>query len=320
MRPYLLLASVLLVAATTRSGETDAPTVERYFGEPIPDQSPALYQAFDRGFRLFVRNWPDAGKARNADSCLSCHSVPMPAGSGMSLRALVPIDAAAPAGSREEFLQGEPAVHAGLVRRTPALYGLGFVEHLEGPLAKFGAHGRLDNLTDFVSIAFSNELGLSTPRHCARARGGTRYPRRCKPDIGEAELRDVVTYLRYLTPPKKPHGARGAALFETAGCSGCHLPSWITSSQAPSPFRKMRIYPFSDFKLHDIGTSRRAGVRTAPLWGLNSFGPPYLHNAGAQSIAEAIDAHRNEAESARQRYESMRGDQREALLAYLKAL
>jgi CxxC motif-containing protein (DUF1111 family) len=65
---------------------------------------------------------------------------------------------------------------------------------------------------------------------------------------------------------------------------------------------------------------KRAQLRTAPLWGLNSFGPPYMHDACAQSISEAIACHAGEASSAASRFAALSPKDREALIRFLSDL
>jgi hypothetical protein len=178
----------------------DAPTVTRYFGEPLPGLSASDAVAFERGARLFARSWErERSGVANAPSCVACHSVPTPGGSGMADRALVSIDTQAAAGEREEILQRSIAHDtAGDLRRTPGLYGVGFLEAVEpkagiGPF-RMGAHNVQPSLREFVSTAFATELGVSTSRHCARRRVADAYPTRCTAGIPDGDIDDVVTF------------------------------------------------------------------------------------------------------------------------------
>lgn len=323
MRKVLLLAAALLIAA---AGDVpDAPTVRRYFGEPLPDLSRAELEAFERGARLFARTWEgEAGGVANATSCVACHSVPTPAGSGMADRAMVAINTDAPPGDRLEVIQRSSPHAAGAeVRRTPALYGLGYLEAVrEGPdrgVLRIGAHNSDVNLRDFVSSAFATELGVATPDHCPRSIASGRYPTQCSPRMSAQQISDVVAYLRTLAPPPPPTRRTAAAetRFEDLGCARCHVPSILAPTGAGGA--SQRIRPFTDLRAHDVGTSARGPIRTAPLWGLNSFGPPYLHNGSAGSIEAAILAHEGEAREARDRYRTLPAAERAQLLDYLRS-
>lgn len=322
-----LLMSAAWVVAAAASGAADAPVTRRYFGEPLPGLSDEELRGFENGARLFARGWDEerSGVA-NAPSCVACHSVPTPGGSGMTDRALVSIDPSAEPGTRAEVLQRQEShVLNGELRRTPALFGIGFLE-VVGPGPAFGpfrlgAHNQQADLTDFVSSAFATELGVSTTRHCARPTVQAPYPATCTAAIGDGDLRDIVFYLRNLAPPPPPSRATAVATaaFERLGCSGCHTPVLELGSPAAGRFAGARIRPFSDLRAHDVGTSRRGPIRTTPLWGLNSFGPPYLHDGSSDSIEAAILAHRGEAEAARAAFESLPGSERAALLDYLRS-
>jgi len=65
--------------------------------------------------------------------------------------------------------------------------------------------------------------------------------------------------------------------------------------------------------------------RTAPLWGLGKSagvagGGSYLHDGRARTIDEAIRWHGGEAEDARAAYDELSGEDREALLEFLRSL
>jgi CxxC motif-containing protein (DUF1111 family) len=81
----------------------------------------------------------------------------------------------------------------------------------------------------------------------------------------------------------------------------------------------VRIQPFSDLKSHDLGTSARGPIRTTPLWGLNSYGPPYLHDGSAQSIEDAVMAHHGEAEASLREFKALSGQDRALMLDYLRS-
>jgi len=323
VRKLLLLAAAVLIAAA--GAAPDAPTVRRYFGEPVPGLSRAELEAFERGARLFARSWEDeAGGVANATSCVACHSVPTPGGSGMTDRAIVAIDTRARPGDRMEVIQrSSPHAASAEVRRTPALYGLGYLEIVAaGPdhgAFGVGAHNSPVRLADFVSSAFATELGVATPAHCPRPVAGGPYPTRCAPRITAQELADVMVYLRGLAAPAPPTRSAPAveARFEALGCAQCHRPSLHVRTAAGAP--ALRIRPYTDLRSHDVGTSARGPIRTAPLWGLNSFGPPYLHDASAGSIEAAVLAHEGEARDARDRYRALPAGERQQLLDYLRS-
>jgi Di-haem oxidoreductase, putative peroxidase len=303
----------------------DADHAVGYFGELLPSLTAEQRSSADSGFRLFVRAWREGdGSARNADSCVACHNVPMPGGSGTSEQARVAIDARFSPGTKQEIAQqhgGPPKTYAhGLIRRTPALFGIGFIEHASpSGTGRLGAFGQVDDLKSFVAQAFAVELGVSSRASCARGATVEDYPSACAAQLTDTDLDDVVNYLRFLAPPpRKAISEHARQLFDSVGCSACHVPTLTTTIDAPEPIRARRFAAFTDLQVHDMG--RRAQLRTAPLWGLNSFGPPYMHDACAQSIPEAIACHAGEASSAASRFAALPSKDREALVRFLSDL
>src|SRR4030095_11116922 len=86
---------------------------------------------------------------------------------------------------------------------------------------------------------------------------------------------------------------RGEQLFTEVGCATCHVASITTAEPGtqinggaftvPTGFGNKILYPYSDFLLHDVGTSDGIPIlpgpefaftgnlmRTAPLWALRT--------------------------------------------------
>lgn len=315
----LILSCLALGAAAFREAEY----AKGYFGDLLPDLTAAQLQSAANGSKLFLKRWEaGAGRRRNADSCVSCHSVPMPGGSGMSAQALVAVDAAATPGSLPEVVQtGFPAISphgAQTVRRTRALFGIGYLEFAKGA-QRFGAFGSEPSLKAFVARTFATELGVSSSLQCARRDGEKSYPSSCAAAISDKDLDDVVAYLRALAPPPRaPERPEGRRVFEAAGCASCHVPTMTTRADAPPPLQGRRFAAYTDRRVHDMGA--RAKVMTAPLWGVQSFGPPYMHDACGGSLVAAIACHRGEAQPAADAFNALPAPDREALLAFLRGL
>lgn len=303
-----------------------------YFGEPLATLTASQKRQFERGFQLFAKTWTQPNtNAFNASSCVTCHSVPAPGGAGMSASALVPV--------RDNIGKTEvlhryspkssppPVVASNNVRRTPSLFGLGLLERAapvdkEGNLKPiFGAFAEHTSLELVVARAFAIELGVSSSLHCARQQGDGPYPTDCSANISDQELADVTAFVRYLAAPPKNFQAtpqQGSKLFESIGCSTCHQPSLVTRNETKPPFHSVRFYAYTDLKLHDLGGE--VLLRTAPLWGVNSFGPPYLHNAKADTIESAIQQHFGEAYRSRELYLNLSATDRSLLLQFLRGL
>ena len=87
------LALVLLTgAAIASAGFALAQSGERVFGEPRAEATAADRKIFEDGLKQFSRAWDahdGVGARFNEHSCLGCHSVPKPGGSGTAANTCV---------------------------------------------------------------------------------------------------------------------------------------------------------------------------------------------------------------------------------------
>lgn len=314
-RVTMVLVAALLVVAAAPFVST-APT---YFGEPNPGLDPVTARRVTIGRELFVKLWDDGNGAKRNRSCLSCHEVPMPGGSGIHTSSFVraEIDEAISSGFRiVETTTRNEASGPPLNLKPPALFGLGLVEnvHCSGRCSAgvLGYRGRLKTIDQFVSLAFETELGVKVKLH----------PNPAKNEISPEQIGMVAEFIRYLAPPPEetnPAEQNGKNIFESTGCAACHIQEQKTRSASPAALRRVSFQPLSDFVVHRVRRDRNYGVRTAPLWGLAYTGPPYLHDASANTLDEAIIAHQGEAAGVTKRYQSLSAADRERLLRFLKS-
>ena len=308
-------AALLLLAA----GAPVVSSAPSYFGEPSPHLDPNTVRRVEAGRAFFVKFWDDGNETRRNKSCLSCHEVPMPGGSGIhsSTFVRVEIDEAHPTG----FRMVDPAVPRHSTGETlnlkpPALFGLGLVENVECsgrcPQGAIGYRNCLKTIDEFVSVAFESELGVRVKRH----------PDPAKNEISPEQIAMVAEFIRYLAPPPVVEDAtakEGGEIFNTIGCAACHTQERMTRSSSPSAIRRARFQPLSDFVEHRVRGDRNYGLRTAPLWGLTYTGPPYLHDGSARTLEEAIVAHQGEAANVTKRYQTLPAADRKLLIRYLKS-
>lgn len=107
------------------------------------------------------------------------------------------------------------------------------------------------------------------------------------PDGNGLDFIDRITdFQRYLAPPPQTPraGMTGELVFDSVGCTSCHVAEWTTSNDpALEPaLRGKVIRPYSDFLLHDMGLAAdffvdgdAAGteIRTPALWGVRVRDP-----------------------------------------------
>lgn len=127
----------------------------------------------------------------------------------------------------------------------------------------------------------------------------------------------------------------GKEIFTKLKCSSCHVPSYMTSTHPIKELSNQKIFPYSDFLLHDMGeglADNRTEFdatgnewRTPPLWGLGlnkivNSKTSFLHDGRANTIEEAILWHGGEAEKSQKDYLKLSKQEREQLLFFLNSL
>lgn len=343
----------------------EQPLAGARLGAPIPGLSEMERKRFGQGRSMFAINWDlDPIAVRfNAQTCAECHIQPTLGGTLFNEKlfvAMVP---------KPDSLSGFEVAHrfetpdgktilrrevpaSAIVRRTPALFGVGLLEavpesdivrradpgdkngdgisgrfvRVDGKLGRFGWKADVVDLDAFSKKAFRVELGLKV------------FEPGDDPDVRSLVMNQVTSaanYMRVLAPPPPPsldeRGKRGQELFEKVGCGSCHLPSLKTGSKSTfTVLRNRKFEAYTDLLLHDIGpgpekrlTDGPIGsreVRTPPLWGLTKFGPPFFHDAAAKTLEEAIRRHEGEAERARRAYDTLGESDRQSVLIFLESL
>lgn len=205
-------------------------------------------------------------------------------------------------------------------------------------LGRFGWKAEKVSVEHQVAEALSEDMGV-----------GTRlFPDSGKVELSDADLANLVTYMRLVTVPGQrdhddPTVLRGEVLFKTIGCASCHATDVVTGPNHPfAELRNQDIKPYSDLLLHDMGPdlADASGVassdsesappadvewRTPPLWGTGllatiNMHTGLLHDGRAANVLEAILWHGGEAEATRQKVVALPAADRAALLAFVNSL
>jgi CxxC motif-containing protein (DUF1111 family) len=224
---------------------------------------------------------------------------------------------------------------------------------LEAPnqtrIGRFGWKDQHSSLLSFVADAYLNEMGVTN-----RLRGKdtttigkvTADPEDVPDDLGLADIDHFAQFIRGTKVPPRdaalasmPQARAGERLFETIGCSTCHV-SAIRTAPARTPINGGMfivpaalggkvIHPYSDFLLHDIETGDgivQAGpqdtankLRTAPLWGLR-MRPRFMHDLRSLSLENAVERHGGEAEHVSKRFRRLSPAEKEQLISFLESL
>jgi CxxC motif-containing protein (DUF1111 family) len=213
-------------------------------------------------------------------------------------------------------------------------------------LGRFGWKANAASVLQQSAAAAAGDIGLSSRwfplQNCAAGQHAcTAAVNGGEPELGDEFMQKLVFYLQTLAVPARRNVAdakvvQGAALFDTAGCAGCHVPALRTAAVTdPALLAGQEFAPYTDLLLHDMGDGLADGRddflasgrewRTAPLWGLGLVPTVndhslYLHDGRARSLEEAILWHGGEAERAQRAFMALSGEQREMLLAFLASL
>ena len=224
---------------------------------------------------------------------------------------------------------------------------------LEAPgqsrIGRFGWKDQHSSLLSFIADAYLNEMGVTNrlrPKDTTSIGKVTQDPEDVPDSLGLADIDHFAQFIRGTkTPPRDPALATsesalaGERLFDTVGCSTCHVSSITTASAGtvinagtfvvPEALGNKIIHPYSDFLLHDIETGDgivQAGpqdtvnkLRTAPLWGLRTR-PRFMHDLRSLTLENAIERHEGEAEYVRRAFRELSASQKQQLISFLESL
>jgi CxxC motif-containing protein (DUF1111 family) len=210
-------------------------------------------------------------------------------------------------------------------------------------VGRFGWKSQHATLLAFGADAYRNEMGITNDMFPLELAMGVPAANmvRCDPFPDPEDVRDRITgrrgidnfasFMRLLAPvgrgPVAGAASAGEPLFESIGCTRCHVPTLVTGQSRNPLFDRRPVALFSDLLLHDIGTGDGIPqadalpdeIRTPALWGLR-LRRPLLHDGRAATIEDAVAAHAGEATAAREAFNALAPAQRAALIAFLKTL
>jgi CxxC motif-containing protein (DUF1111 family) len=213
-------------------------------------------------------------------------------------------------------------------------------------IGRFGWKANQPDIAHQTAAAFNGEMGMTTMlsphENCTAVQTVClTAPSGGNPEVSDEIFVRIVNYERMLGVPARrdlqdPQVRRGAEQFLEAGCAGCHTPTLKTAKLPQMPWlSEQTFHPYTDLLLHDMGRGLADGRedflasgsewRTPPLWGLGLMrtvnGHTFLlHDGRARDVSEAILWHGGEAEAAKERYRTMKKQDREALLKFLDSL
>ncbi len=261
------------------------------------------------------------------------------------------------AGLLEALVDGDIISHA-TVPPNPAVSGIArMVTPIEGGAprpGRMGWKGQVATVFTFSADASLNELGLTTtffpvenaPNGDASLLGP---PTSCDTiadpeDLGNQRIARQTNFQAFLAPPPQTpkSGMTGESLFNSVGCSACHIASFTTGGHPEAVLNGRTIKPYSDFLLHDMGLDALTGgdgcgdgiadgvatereMMTRALWGMSQR-QAFLHDGRAtggtfeQNVDAAVQNHGGESAFARTAYNALSPANKTLLYAFLKSL
>ena len=198
-------------------------------------------------------------------------------------------------------------------------------------IGRFGKKAAVYDLLQQTSNAYNQDVGVNT----VYEKYSTYSALEVDPEVSNGTALDVVFYLKTLKAPVPRNQSNeevkaGKQLFVNTGCAKCHTPQLQTGSSWINALANKTFFPYTDLLLHDMGNELNDGYtegsalpaewRTPPLWGISSFGPPYMHDGSAPSLTQAILHHQGEASEARDAYVNSSKLNQEQLVNFLRSL
>jgi CxxC motif-containing protein (DUF1111 family) len=213
-------------------------------------------------------------------------------------------------------------------------------------VGKFGHKASTPTIEQQTAGALNGDMGVTTSLFETESIFGTEIFETYKPfwksgiEASDEIFQALSFYSKTLAVPGRreadlPIVKFGAQKFQNAGCANCHNPSFITGDHEIKALSYQKIYPYSDFLLHDMGDGLADGRKdyqasgndwkTKPLWGIGltqvvNQRAGFLHDGRARTLEEAILWHGGEAEKSKNSFAALSINERQALLSFLKSL
>jgi CxxC motif-containing protein (DUF1111 family) len=203
-------------------------------------------------------------------------------------------------------------------------------------IGRFGLKARIAAVDDFTADALQGDMGITSPLRPVEIANpdGLTDDLKMGVDVTADSVNLRADYIRTTAIPRRAKpDARGQALFESAKCGACHVPTLRTRADYPiAALADIDAPVYTDILVHDMGAALADGItdgsaggrdwRTAPLIGLR-FNRTFMHDGRARDVDEAITAHGGEGSEANQSvalYQGMSAADKNLLLKFVGSL
>ncbi|HET8678379.1 MAG TPA: di-heme oxidoredictase family protein [Blastocatellia bacterium] len=215
-------------------------------------------------------------------------------------------------------------------------------------IGRFGHKSQHASLVSFSADAYLNEMGITSsllPNE-NNILGESSAPFDEVDDPEDVDNEDVEAFAQFMralrVPGRGPINSTvvaGDSLFTSIGCAVCHTRTFVTAAAGtsinggaftvPAALGNKTIHPFSDFALHNIGTSggiggepgvnNRFSTTTIALWGVRTK-HRFMMQGNAHTIFDAIQLHGGQAATARNNFNALSVTQKNQLIAFVLSL
>jgi CxxC motif-containing protein (DUF1111 family) len=241
-------------------------------------------------------------------------------------------------------VNAQPAAQRGQLRTVTVLEAAPATR-----IGRFGHKSQHASLVSFSADAYLNEMGITSdllPNE-NNILGVSSAPFDTVADPEDEDNEDVEAFAQFMralrVPGRGPINAdvnAGDSLFNAVGCAVCHTRTFVTSPAGtiinggaftvPAALGNRTIHPFSDFALHNIGTSGGIGgepgvndrfsTTTIALWGVRTK-HRFMMQGNAHTIFDAIQQHGGQASTARNNFNNaLNNTQKAQLIAFVLSL
>jgi len=237
-------------------------------------------------------------------------------------------------------------------------------------VGRFGWKDQQATLLSFAGDAYLNEMGITSRLFPDEVTGVCNTAAEPNDRADSTGLADIDRFARFVRATKAPardtilaataEAVRGAALFDSVGCTGCHVRTLTTgpagtvinggTDTIPQALGTKTFHPFSDFLLHDVGTGdgivmtmeeHYGGPRAMRItWRGYSrtdfrstqnkirtaplwgvrLRPRLMHDAASLTLRDAIMRHRGEARAVTERFLRLPQAAQQAVIQFLQSL
>jgi CxxC motif-containing protein (DUF1111 family) len=214
-------------------------------------------------------------------------------------------------------------------------------------IGRFGHKSQHASLKSFSADAYLNEMGITSPLQPTENNilgvSSAPFDSVADPEDNGEDIDAFTDFMRALRAPARgpinSDVTAGESLFTAIGCAVCHTPTFTTAPAGtiinggaftvPAALGNKIIHPYSDFALHNIGTSGGIGgesgvndrfsTTTIALWGVRTK-HRFMMQGNQHTIFDSIQVHGGQAATARNNFNALSNSQKAQLIAFVLSL